>query len=182
MNWATESLLANSPSLSFPSFLQRFFSSVSDQVPFIHPHAINESSSIGPGTQVWAFAHVMKGAVIGRNVNVGDHAFGESGAKVGDNVTIKNAVLIWDGVTIESDCFIGPRATFTNDKLPRSPRMDSAPERYQQRETWIAETLVQAGSSIGAAATIGTGVTLGRGCMVGRGTLLCGRLRTTQWL
>jgi acetyltransferase-like isoleucine patch superfamily enzyme len=142
---------------------------VSDQDPFIHPKAINESSSIGAGTQIWAFAHVMEGAVVGRNVNVGDHAFVESGAKVGDNVTIKNAVLIWDGVTIENDCFIGPRATFTNDKLPRSPRMESAPERYQQREAWIAETVVQAGSSIGAAATIGPGVTLGRGCMVGAG-------------
>ena len=57
-----------------------------------------ESDQVGAGTRIWAFAHVMAGAAIGENCNVCDHAFIEAGARLGDGVTVKNAVLVWDGV------------------------------------------------------------------------------------
>ena len=66
---------------------------------FVHPHALCESDEVGAGTQIWAFTHVMKGAVIGRDCNIGDHAFIETGARIGDRVTIKNQAMIWDGVS-----------------------------------------------------------------------------------
>lgn len=135
----------------------------------IHPQALVESENIGDGTNVWAFAHVMKDAVIGTCCNVGDHAFIESGAVVGNNVTIKNQALIWEGVTIQDNVFIGPRVTFTNDRFPRSPRMPEASQRYKSREGWLAKTLVKHGCSIGAGAVICPGVELGEYCVVGAG-------------
>ena len=59
---------------------------------FVHPQALNESSQVGAGTRIWAFAHVMKGAVVGEKCNIGDHAFIETGAVVGNGVIIKNGV------------------------------------------------------------------------------------------
>src|SRR6266540_2997545 len=82
---------------------------------FIHPSALVETESIGDGTRVWAFAHVMKGARIGGDCNVGDHSFVESGVTIGDDVTIKNGVSIWEGVDIGDKVFIGPNAAFTKD-------------------------------------------------------------------
>ena len=137
---------------------------------FQHPMALVESDDIGKGTRIWAFAHVMSGARIGQDVNVGDHAFVEAGAMVGDNVTIKNAVCIWEGVIIEDDVFVGPRVTFTNDRFPRSPRMPGVQKRYSKKENWLAKTLVQQGASIGACATITPDVTLGFACCIGAGS------------
>lgn len=114
----------------------------------------------------------MKGASIGARVNLGDHAFVESGAVVGNNVTVKNAVCIWDGIVIEDDVFVGPRVTFTNDRYPRSPRMESVRDRYARVENWLCRTIVRKGASIGASATIGPGVELGEFCMVGAGALV----------
>jgi acetyltransferase-like isoleucine patch superfamily enzyme len=138
----------------------------------IHPSAIVESHQIGSGTCVWAFAHVMEGAVLGNNVQVGDHAFIEGGANVGSNVTIKNQVCIWEGVEISDDVFIGPRVTFTNDNNPRSPRMASMQTRYASRETWLARTHVGRGVAIGAAAVICPGIRLGDYCMIGAGAVV----------
>src|SRR5438552_297505 len=75
---------------------------------------------VGPGTRVWAFAHVLAGAVIGRSCNICDHVFIEGGVRVGDRVTVKSGVQLWNGVTLEDDVFVGPNATFTNDLFPRS--------------------------------------------------------------
>ena len=139
----------------------------------IHANAIVEdTSAIGPHTNVWAFAHVMADARIGSHCNVGDHAFVEAGAVVGNNVTIKNSVLIWDGVTIEDDVFVGPRVTFTNDRFPRSPRGANAQRRYAEKSNWLETTLVRQGCSIGAAATICPGIELGRYSMIGAGSLV----------
>lgn len=139
---------------------------------FAHPTALVESDSIGDGTRVWAYAHVMSGAIVGSQVNIGDHAFVEAGAVVGDNVTIKNAVCIWEGIKIQDNVFVGPRVTFTNDRYPRSPRTPGLEERYAAKENWLVETLVGHGCSIGASATIGPGVKLGTGCMVGAGAMV----------
>lgn len=139
---------------------------------FVHPAALVESQSVGPGTRVWAFAHILAGAKLGANCNVGDHAFIESGACIGNNVTVKNHVCIWDGVTIEDDCFLGPHVMFTNDPYPRSPRMPEAVARYSQRDNWLLPTVVSRGCSIGANATILPGIHLGEYSMIAAGSVV----------
>ena len=138
---------------------------------FIHPKALVETRSIGSGTRIWAFAHVMKGAVIGRDCNVGDHSFLESGAKVGDRVTIKNGVSVWDGVTLEDDVFAGPNAAFTNDRFPigRAGRAGRGGAGFK-----LELTRVRRGAAIGANATIVCGVTVGEYAMVGAGAVVTG--------
>jgi UDP-2-acetamido-3-amino-2,3-dideoxy-glucuronate N-acetyltransferase len=131
---------------------------------FIHPQALVESASIGPGTRIWAFAHVMRGAVVGRDCNICDHSFIESTVKIGNGVTLKNGVALWDLVTIEDRVFIGPYAVFTNDRRPRA-------EVRKGREQLVA-TLVKEGATVGANATIVAGVTIGRYAMVGAGTVV----------
>ena len=71
---------------------------------------------------MWAFAHVLTGAVIGEECNICDHTFIEGGVVAGNRVTIKCGVFLWNGITIEDDVFIGPGAVFTNDYRPRSKR------------------------------------------------------------
>jgi len=131
---------------------------------FVHPQALVESEQIGEGTRVWAFAHVMKGAVIGKHCNVGDHAFVESNVTVGDGVTIKNGVAIWDGVLLGNHVFVGPNAVFTNDLNPRA-------EVKKSREQFVP-TDIQEGATIGANATIVCGVTIGRYAFIGAGTVV----------
>ncbi len=140
--------------------------------PFQHPTALVESESVGAGTRIWAFAHVLKGAKIGRDCNVGDHAFVEGGARVGNRVTLKNGVAVWDGVRLGDDVFVGPFAVFTNDRAPRSPRFEGVHLRYASPEGWRVETRVERGASIGANATIVCGVTIGRFAMVAAGAVV----------
>jgi acetyltransferase-like isoleucine patch superfamily enzyme len=135
---------------------------------FIHATAIVESDQVGSGTRVWAYAHILPGATIGCNCNVGDHAFIETGAVVGNNVTVKNCVSIWEGVTIEDNCFLGPHVVFTNDQYPRSPRMPEVVTRYETKD-WLEHTLVEQGCSIGANATILPGIRLGAYSMIAAG-------------
>jgi UDP-2-acetamido-3-amino-2,3-dideoxy-glucuronate N-acetyltransferase len=139
---------------------------------FYHPAALVESDQIGDGTRVWAFAHVMTGARVGSNCNLGNHTFVESGATIGNNVTLKNNVCVWLGVRLEDDTFIGPNVAFTNDRVPRSPRMPQVRERYERIERWMLPTIVERGASIGANATILPGIRLGRYCMVAAGALV----------
>src|SRR5690554_3042411 len=129
---------------------------------FVHPQALCESQNIGAGTRVWAFAHVLPEARIGRDCNVCDHVFIENDVVVGDRVTIKCGVQLWDGTEIEDDVFIGPNATFTNDRFPRSKQY---PESF-------ARTRVSQGASIGANATLLPGITIGPNVMVGAGAVV----------
>lgn len=129
---------------------------------YCHPQAIVETERIGVGTRVWAFAHVLGGAVIGRDCNICDHVFIENDVTVGDRVTVKCGVQLWDGTTLEDDVFVGPNATFTNDPFPRSRQY---PERF-------ARTTVRAGASIGANATLLPGIEIGHGAMVGAGAVV----------
>jgi len=129
---------------------------------FIHPQALCESDIIGPGTRVWAFAHVLPGAVIGADCNICDQVFIENDVIVGDRVTIKSGVQLWDGLRIENDVFIGPNATFTNDPFPRSR---CYPEQFAQ--TWI-----HSGASIGANSTILPGLHIGSQAMIGAGAVV----------
>lgn len=129
---------------------------------FKHPQALVESNHVGRGTRVWAFAHVLPGAVVGEDCNLCDHTFIENDVKLGDRVTIKCGVQVWDGVTLEDDVFVGPNVTFTNDPFPRS----------KQRPAEYARTVVRQGASIGANATILPGLTLGAHAMVGAGAVV----------
>ncbi len=131
---------------------------------FVHPQALCESDSVGAGTRVWAFAHVMQGAVIGAECNVCDHVFIESGAVIGDRVTLKNNVLVWDKVTIEDDVFLGPNAVLTNDLRPRAAFKNSPDD--------FLPTRICRGATVGANATIVCGVTLGAWCMIGAGAVV----------
>lgn len=129
---------------------------------FVHPNALCESDDIGTGTRIWAFAHVLPGARIGRDCNVCDGVFIEGDVVVGDRSTIKCGVQLWDGVRLGNDVFVGPNATFSNDPFPRSGRR---PERY-------AQTVVEDGASIGANATLLPGLRIGRGAMIGAGAVI----------
>lgn len=129
---------------------------------FVHPQGICESTRVGEGTRVWAFAHVLPGAVIGADCNVCDHVFVENDVVVGDRVTIKSGVQLWDGVRLGDDVFVGPNVTFTNDRFPRSKQY---PEAY-------AVTRVDEGASIGGGAVLLPGVRIGRGAMVGAGAVV----------
>jgi UDP-2-acetamido-3-amino-2,3-dideoxy-glucuronate N-acetyltransferase len=130
--------------------------------PFVHPQGLCESTQVGPGTRVWAFAHVLPGARIGADCNICDHVFIENRVVIGDRVTIKSGVQVWDEVTLEDDVFIGPNATFTNNPLPRS----------KEYPTQHAKTLVRKGASIGANATILPGLVIGPRAMVGAGAVV----------
>jgi UDP-2-acetamido-3-amino-2,3-dideoxy-glucuronate N-acetyltransferase len=129
---------------------------------FVHELGQCESESIGDGTRVWAYAHILPGARVGTECNICDHVFIENDVVVGDWVTIKCGVQLWDGIVIEDDVFVGPNATFTNDSFPRSKQyLDSFPT-----------TRVETGASIGANATLLPGVTVGREAMVGAGAVV----------
>src|SRR5690348_5375648 len=104
---------------------------------FIHPTALVENSEIGEGTRVWAYAHVMEGAVIGSRCNIGDHCYVESGVRIGNGCTVKNGNMLWEGVTLEDGVFVGPHAFFTNDLYPRSPRLAESKKRYEKKENWL---------------------------------------------
>jgi UDP-2-acetamido-3-amino-2,3-dideoxy-glucuronate N-acetyltransferase len=139
---------------------------------YVHPQALCESSAVGEGTRVWAFAHVMKGAKIGKDCNIGGGAFIESGAVLGDRVTVKNQVMVWDGVIVEDDVFLGPGVIFTNDKAPRSPRMIEVGPRYERPENWRLHTTVRRGAALGAGAVILPGITIGRYALVAAGAVV----------
>ena len=95
---------------------------------YVHEKGICESVKIGEGTRIWAFAHILSGAAIGKDCNICDGVFIENDVIIGDRVTIKCGVQVWDGIRIEDDAFIGPNVTFTNDLFPRSK---VHPEKFQ---------------------------------------------------
>ena len=127
-----------------------------------HHTALVESGHIGEGTLVWAYAHILPGARIGRDCNICDYTFIENDVIVGDRVTIKCGVQLWDGLRVEDDVFIGPNATFTNDRYPRS----------KQHLTEYPQTMVKRGASIGANATLAPGIVIGEMAVVGAGAVV----------
>lgn len=131
--------------------------------PLIHATAIVEpGASIGDATRVWAYVHILPGASIGRECNICDHVLIEGGVRVGDRVTVKSGVQLWSGVTLEDDVFVGPNATFTNDRFPRSKdHLEEHPK-----------TTIRRGATIGANATVLAGCTVGTAAMVGAGAVV----------
>ena len=132
--------------------------------PFIHESAyVDDGATIGNGTRIWHFCHVMPGAVIGERCNLGQNVVVMPGAKLGDNVKVQNNVSIYEGVELENDVFCGPSMVFTNVINPRS---------HVSRRNEYQRTLVRRGASIGANATIVCGVTLGEYAFVGAGAVV----------
>ena len=129
---------------------------------FEHPHSLCESTSVGSGTRIWAFVHILPGAKIGRDCNICDNVFIENDVTIGNRVTIKCGVQLWNGITLEDDVFVGPNTTFSNDKYPRSKQY---PDKFEQ-------ILVKAGASIGANATLLPGIIIGKNAMVGAGAVV----------
>lgn len=131
-------------------------------MPKIHQLSDVQSPSIGAGTRIWQYSVILPNARIGRNCNICAHTFIENEVVIGDDVTIKSGVYLWDGTVIEGGAFIGPNATFTNDKTPRSkayPAHFSGPR-------------IKRGASVGANATLLPGVTIGEYAMVGAGAVV----------
>jgi UDP-2-acetamido-3-amino-2,3-dideoxy-glucuronate N-acetyltransferase len=144
---------------------------MSDSGVFIHPQAIVDSTAIGTGTRIWAFAHVCQGAALGSHCTIGEGCYLEGGSTIGDRVTVKNGALIWEGVTIGDDVFVGPGVVFTNDLRPRSPRFDLVREKYISA-AWLAPTTVGRGVTIGANCTISCGLSIGDFAMIGAGAVV----------
>jgi UDP-2-acetamido-3-amino-2,3-dideoxy-glucuronate N-acetyltransferase len=131
-----------------------------------HPAAIVESASIGPGTRVWAFAHILSGAVIGRDCNICDHTFIENDVILGDRVTLQCGVQLWDGLRLEDDVFVGPNVTFTSAAFPRGGQHPTSGQ--------LRQTTVKKGACIGPNATILPGLTIGSRAMISAGAVVTG--------
>ncbi|MBW4612846.1 MAG: N-acetyltransferase [Desmonostoc vinosum HA7617-LM4] len=130
---------------------------------FVHESAyVDLPTTIGKGTQVWHFSHVMRDVVIGESCKIGQNVFVASGVQIGRNVKIQNNVSVYAGVVLEDDVFCGPSCVFTNIKTPRS-----AFPRNTQDDYFV--TLIKQGATIGANATIVCGHTIGRYAFIGAG-------------
>lgn len=123
---------------------------------------VSEDAEIGVGTKIWQNVQVREGVIIGKNCNISKDVYIDFNVTIGNSCKIQNGVSVFHGVTIEEDVFIGPNATFTNDKVPRSFNVE-----------WrVVPTLVKRGASIGANATIVCGVTIGEYAMVAAGSVV----------
>ena len=128
----------------------------------IHPLSDVQSQNIGDNTRIWQFVVILPGARIGNDCNICSHCLIENDVVIGNRVTVKSGVQLWDGLRIEDDVFIGPNATLTNDRLPRS----------KQYPYTFAVTTIGRGASIGANATILPGISVGERAMVGAGSVV----------
>src|SRR5436309_8445270 len=124
---------------------------------------IDPGCSIGDGTLIWHYSHVMPGATIGRGCSLGQNVFVARDVAIGDNAKIQNNVSIYEGVTLEDDVFCGPSMVFTNVVNPRS---------HVSRKHEYRKTLVGRGATIGANATIICGHTIGRYAFIGAGAVV----------
>lgn len=129
---------------------------------FVHRLAECQSETIGNDTKIWQFSVVLAGATIGSNCNINAHCFVENDVVIGDNVTLKCGVFVWDGARIGNNVFLGPNATFTNVKMPRSKQY---PDHYPH-------ITIEDGASIGAGAILLPGIRIGRNAMVGAGAVV----------
>jgi len=129
---------------------------------YIHPNALVETEDIGPGTRIYAFVHILPGAVIGADCNINDHCFIEGDVILGDRVTVKCGNYLWDGLRVEDDVFLGPNVVYTNDINPRSKQY---PEKFKQIR-------ILSGASIGANSVLKGGITIGRYALIGMGTVV----------
>ena len=131
---------------------------------FSHETAvIDQDCSIGEGTKIWHFSHIMPTAILGERCNLGQNVVVSPGVVLGNNVKVQNNVSIYTGVICEDDVFLGPSMVFTNILNPRSAVV--------RRDQYV-ETRVEKGASIGANATIVCGNIIGRFALIGAGSVV----------
>ncbi len=130
----------------------------SHESAIIHPDA-----SIGEGTKIWHFSHIMANCIIGKGCNIGQNVVVSPDVALGDNVKVQNNVSIYSGVICEDDVFLGPSMVFTNVINPRS---------HVVRRGQYAKTIVRKGASIGANATIVCGHEIGEYAFIGAGAVV----------
>jgi len=131
---------------------------------FIHESSyLDEGASVGAGTRIWHFCHVMTGAIIGERCSFGQNCVVSPGVVIGSNVKVQNNVSIYEGTIIEDDVFLGPSCVLTNVTNPRSQVL---------RRALYEKTLLRRGCSIGANATVVCGITVGRYAFVAAGAVI----------
>lgn len=131
---------------------------------FCHETAvIDEGCKIARGTKIWHFTHIMPGAIIGENCNIGQNVVISPGVELGRNVKVQNNVSIYTGVTCGDDVFLGPSMVFTNVMNPRSA--------VNRRDQYM-KTHVGTGATIGANATIVCGNDIGEYAFIGAGAVV----------
>lgn len=133
---------------------------------FVHESSyVDEPCTVGKGTQIWHFSHVMRNADIGKNCRIGQNVVISPNVTIGNNVKIQNNVSVYTGVILEDDVFCGPSMVFTNVFNPRSavPRNTDA----DYLKTWVKR-----GASIGANATVVCGTTIGEYAFIGAGSVV----------
>lgn len=131
---------------------------------FAHSTAvIDDNCSIGDGTKIWHFTHVMSEAVIGMNCNLGQNVVIERKVILGNNVRIQNNVSVYQGVICEDDVFLGPSVVLTNVINPRSAI---------SRKHEFKNTIIRKGATIGANATIVCGNEIGSYAFIGAGAVV----------
>lgn len=131
---------------------------------FSHPTAvIDEGCTIGNGSKIWHFSHIMPNCTLGNNCNIGQNVVISPQVILGNNVKVQNNVSIYTGVTCDDDVFLGPSMVFTNVTNPRSA--------VNRRDSY-AKTHVGKGASIGANATIVCGHDIGKFAFIGAGAVV----------
>ncbi|WP_435253821.1 acyltransferase [Tenacibaculum sp. A30] len=131
---------------------------------FAHETAvIDDGCTIGEGTKIWHFSHIMPNCTIGNNCNIGQNVVVSPQVVLGSNVKVQNNVSIYTGVICEDDVFLGPSMVFTNVINPRSAI---------KRQDQYLETIVKKGASIGANATIVCGNNIGEYAFIGAGAVV----------
>jgi UDP-2-acetamido-3-amino-2,3-dideoxy-glucuronate N-acetyltransferase len=129
-----------------------------------HPSAcIDEPCTIGAGTHIWHFCHVLSGAVIGERCSFGQNCSIAGNVVIGNHVKVQNNVSIYDGTVIEDEVFLGPSCVLTNVTNPRAE---------VNRHDFYEKTLIRRGATIGANATVLCGVTIGRYAFVAAGAVV----------
>ena len=130
----------------------------------VHESAyVDDRVTIGEGSKVWHFCHLLPGTVVGRNVVMGQNVMAGPNVRIGDGCKIQNNVSLYTGVELEANVFCGPSCVFTNVINPRAA---------VSRKDEFRKTLVREGATIGANATIICGVTIGSYAFIGAGTVV----------
>ena len=131
---------------------------------FVHESAyIDDGVTIGAGTKIWHFVHVLSQTTIGRNVIIGQNVMAGPNVSIGDGCKIQNNVALYSGVELEADVFCGPSCVFTNVINPRAAI---------SRKNEFRKTIVHRGATIGANATILCGITIGAYAFIGAGAVI----------
>lgn len=133
---------------------------------FVHESSyVDDGATIGAGTKIWHFCHIISGSNIGARCRIGQNVVIGPRARIGDNCKIQNNVSVYEGVTLEDDVFCGPSMVFTNVRTPRCAFPRNTADDF-------ASTLVKRGASIGANATIVCGTTIGCHALIGAGAVV----------